>query len=125
MPDGVWFQVGNLKIGALQVLVMAGVAAFLLVAVKLSNMYWRRRLTRWAESRRLQLVHFRGARFYEGPSAWMRSRNQHLFRVVTRDREGRERSCWIMFGTFWGFTWGEPLTKVTWDDDEPELDELG
>src|SRR5260370_20014369 len=35
------------------------------------------------------------ARFYEGPSAWTRSRNQHLFRVVTRDRNGLGRSCWI------------------------------
>jgi len=21
-----------------------------------------------------------------------------------------------MFGTFWGFTWGEPITKVEWSD---------
>ena len=120
MPDGVWFQIGNTKIGVLQALMVVGFAVFLLIAVKLGNMYWKRRLTQWAESQRLQLVRFRTAWFYEGPSAWMRSRNQHLFRVITRDREGRERSCWIMFGTWWGFTWGEPLTQVTWDD-EPEL----
>jgi len=112
------FQAGNLKIGAQHVLIYAGMVVFLIVAWKLSLMYWKRRLTQWAESQRLQLVRFRGARFYEGPSAWTRSRNQHLFRVVTRDRDGLERSCWIMFGTFWGFTWGEPITQVDWDDAE-------
>jgi hypothetical protein len=120
MPDGVLFQVGTLKIGLPQAVVLASGAVFLLVALKLSKMYWRRRLTQWAESQRLQLVHFRGAWFYEGPHAWTRGRNQHLFRVLARDHEGRERSCWILFGTWWGFTWGEPLTEVTWDD-EPEL----
>ena len=117
MPDGVWLQVGNLKLGAGQVLALAGAAAFLLIVLRLSALYWRRRLTQWADSQRLELVSFRGARFWEGPSAWRRSRNQHLFYVVTRDQEGRERSCWIMFGTYWGFTWGEPLTQVSWNDD--------
>jgi hypothetical protein len=116
MPDGVLFQFGNLKISVYQALAYAGVAVFLFIALKLSRMYWNRRLTKWAESQHLELVSFRGAKFFEGPSAWTRSRNQHLFRVVTRDREGRERSCWIMFGTFWGFTWGEPLSEVVWDD---------
>ena len=116
MPDGVLFQFGNLKISVHQAMACAGVAVLLLVALKLSRMYWNRRLMRWAESQRLQLVSFRGAWFFEGPSAWTRSRNQHLFRVVARDREGRERSGWIMFGTFWGFTWGEPLREVIWDD---------
>jgi len=31
-------------------------------------------------------------------------------------RNGLTRYCWIMFGTFWGFTWGEPVTKVEWSD---------
>ena len=48
----------------------------------------------------------------------MRSRNQHLFKLVTRDQNGLERSCWIMFGTFWGFTLGEPVTEVQWTDDD-------
>jgi hypothetical protein len=116
MPDGVWFQVGNLKIGPLQALVLAWGVVFLVIAWKLSRMYWKRKLTQWAESQHVTLVSFRGAWFYEGPSAWTRSRNQHVFRVVTRGREGLERTCWIMFGTFWGFTWGEPITQVSWDD---------
>ena len=118
MPDRVLFQVGNLKIGPLQALIFAWALVLFVIAWKLTRMYWKRKLTQWAEGQHAQLISFRGARFFEGPSAWLRSRNQHLFRVVIRDRDGLERSCWIMFGTYWGFSWGEPLTKVTWDDDD-------
>ena len=114
MPEGTLFQIGNLKFDARLLSIYAVVAAVMILALILAQMYWRRRLTKWAESQQLQLVSFRGAWFFEGPSAWTRSRNQHVFRVVTKDRDGLTRSCWIMFGTLWGFTWGEPITKVEW-----------
>jgi hypothetical protein len=116
MPDDALFQIGNLKVGPKQLLIYAWVAVFVIVVLMLSRMYWRRRLTKWAESQYLQLISFRGAWFFEGPSPWTRSRNQHVFRVVTKDGDGLTRYCWIMFGTFWGFTWGEPLTQVEWDN---------
>jgi len=116
MPDRVLFEFGTLKIDVLHTLEYAGLVGLPVVLLALSRLYWKRRLTRWAEIQQVQIVHFRGARFYEGPSAWTRSTNQHLFRVVARDRQGRDRSCWIMFGTPWGFTWGEPLSEVIWDD---------
>jgi hypothetical protein len=116
MPDGVYFQIGKLDVGPTQLLIFAGTAVLFVAALILAQMYWKRRLTTWAESEHLQLVNFRYAWFYEGPSAWTRSRNQHVFRVVTKDRDGLTRYCWIMFGTFWGFTWGEPITKVEWSD---------
>ena len=119
-PDGVLFQVRNLHLGAYQLLGLAGVVVFFLVALKLSQAYWNRRLTEWAQAQGLQLVSFRGARIYEGPSAWIRSQHQQVFRVVVRDRKGQERSGWMMFGTYWGFTWGIPLKEVIWDD-QPEL----
>jgi hypothetical protein len=116
MPDGVYFQIGKFDVGGTQLLIFGASAVLLVVALILANMYWKRRLTKWAESEHLELVSFRYAWFYEGPSAWTRSRNQHVFRVVTKDRDGLTRYCWIMFGTFWGFTWGEPITKVEWSD---------
>ena len=118
MPDGVFFQIGNFNVGPTQLLIFGGGAVFFIAALIFGHMYWKRRLTKWAESEHLQLVSFRYAWFYEGPSAWTRSRNQHVFRVVTKDRDGLTRYCWIMFGTFWGFTWGEPITKVEWSDEE-------
>ena len=97
-----------------QLLFFAASVVFFIAVVTLSNMYWKRRLTKWAESQHLDLVSFRGAWFFEGPSVWTRSRNQHVFHGVTKDR--KTGCCWIMFGTFWGFTWGEPITKVEWGD---------
>jgi len=67
-------------------LIYTAVAAAMVLALILAQMYWKRRLTKWAESQHLELVSFRGAWFFEGPSAWTRSRNQHVFRVVTKDR---------------------------------------
>ncbi len=116
MPKGVLFQIGKFNVGPTQLLIFAGAAVLFLAAWKLSNMYWRRRLTRWAESEHLELVSFRGAWFFEGPSVWTRSRKQHVFRVVTKDRDGLTGYCWIMFGRFWGFTWGEPITRVQRDN---------
>ncbi len=118
MGEEVWFQLGNLKIGPLQAVIFAWALVILIVILKLSRMYWSRRLRQWAEGQHLELVSFRRGRFYEGPSAWRRSRNQSLFRVITRDGSGLERTCWMLFGTYWGFTWNQPLTQVTWIDDD-------
>ena len=46
------------------------VAVLFLVALKLCNMYWKRRLTQWAESQHLELISFRYAWFYEGLEAF-------------------------------------------------------
>ena len=116
MPEGVLFQIGKINVGPTQLRMFAVSAVVFIVAWKLCNVYWKRRLTQWAESQNLQLVSFRYAWFYEGTSAWTRSRNQHLFRVITKDRNGLTGYCWITFGTFWGFTWGEPITDVQWDN---------
>jgi hypothetical protein len=95
---------------------IAGLAVILLL-VRLSRIYWRRKLTKWAESQGMKLVSFRGAWFFEGPSKFLRSRNQQAFRVIVEDSEGITHSAWLLFGTYWGFTWGIPLTSVQWDND--------
>ncbi len=105
-----WF-----RLNPAQGYVLLGGAVILLLW--LSRIYWRNKLTRWAREQGYTLIRYRGAWFFEGPSAWRRSKNQHAFRVVVEDRNGLRRSCWIMFGTFWGFTWGNPVTAVEWDND--------
>ena len=117
LPDQLIFQFGGTQLGAREVLTCITVLILLLVLV-LGRLYWKWKLRKWGQGEGMQLVSFRWARFYEGPSAWLRSRNQHLFKAVFRDRDGMNRSCWIMFGTFWGFTWGEPVTHVEWTDDD-------
>lgn len=109
MPEG-------MNVDIRLILIYLAAAVSMTIALILAKAYWKRRLTKWAESQHLELVSFRGAWFFEGPSAWTRSRNQHVFRVVTKDHDGLTRYCWIMFGTFWGFTWGEPITQVEWSD---------
>ena len=119
MPEGTLFQIGNLKFDARLLSIYAVVAAVMILALILAQMYWRRRLTKWAESQQLQLVSFRGAWFFERPSAWTRSRNQHVFRVITKDRDGLTRYCWIMFGTFWASRGASPSPK--WSGATPTI----
>ena len=69
MPDGELFQAGHLKVSLLQAVPFAGIGVLLLVVLKLSHMYWGQKLLLWAEGQQLEIVSFRGARFYEGPSA--------------------------------------------------------
>jgi hypothetical protein len=69
MPESVLFQIGKVNVGPTHLVMFAITAVLFPVAWKLCNRYWKRRLTNWAESQRLELVSFRGAWFYEGPSA--------------------------------------------------------
>ncbi|HEY2845131.1 MAG TPA: hypothetical protein VGJ09_15825 [Bryobacteraceae bacterium] len=89
-----------------------------LLAVAFSKRYWRGRIQDWARGEGLKLVTWRGAWFFEGPSKFLRSRNQHVFRVEVQTVDGIRRTAWLQFGTYWGFNWGSPLTKVEWTDDD-------
>ena len=93
-------------------------AAVALLLMLWSRSYWRGKIAEWAQSQGLKLVTYRGAWFFEGPSKFLRSRNQAVFRVEVEDANGIRRTAWLQFGTFWGFGWGSPLTKVEWADDD-------
>jgi len=99
-----------------RLLMVIGVLLLGFVLLRLGRWYWSRRLNKWAADQGLKLIGFRGAQFYEGPSAWRRSDSQHLFRVQVEDRTGERKTAWVLFGTYWGFTWGVPITGVIWDD---------
>jgi hypothetical protein len=116
MTDAFLQRLQTLGLGESSVLLTICLVVVAILILILHRFYWNWRLTRWAAGQNLRLLSFRGAGTWEGPSAWMRSENQSLFRVQTRDSKGRERFCWIMFGTPWGFSFGEPLNEVIWDD---------
>jgi hypothetical protein len=97
-------------------LMVTGVLLLGFVLLKLGRWYWSRRLHKWAADQGLKVISFRGAKFYEGPTAWRRSDSQHLFRVQVEDRTGERKNAWVLFGTYFGFTWGVPITDVIWDD---------
>jgi hypothetical protein len=56
------------------------------------------RLDEWAKSEGVTIISKRGARFYEGPSAWVRTENQNMYRLEVRDGKGRVRLAWVTFG---------------------------
>ena len=77
--------------------------------------YWRRRIRRWAAEEDLELVDFRGAKFYEGPRRFLRSDGQFAFHVTVRDRRGVARRCWLAFGSTWSI-WPTAPPEVVWED---------
>ena len=96
--------------------VAAGVAvAFLLLAIWVGHGFSGRRLRRWCEQEGFELLDWRGAWFFEGPGAWLRSQYQHCYRIEVRDRDGIERSGFVTFGTFWlGWPFSRNV-RVEWD----------
>ena len=99
-------------------LFVGGLGLAVIAATVLGRYYWSRRLTKWAAAQGYKLVDFRGAKFYEGPHAWRRSDNQHLFYVELEKQDGAQASAWVMFGTYWGFSLDLPLTEVIWESRE-------
>jgi hypothetical protein len=56
------------------------------------------RLSEWAKAEGVTIISQRGARFYEGPGAWVRTENQNVYRLEVRDSKGRVRVAWVTFG---------------------------
>jgi hypothetical protein len=99
-----------------------GILAFALlpfVAMALfrwGHSYWEKRIRNWAFSEGLTLIEFRGAKFYEGPSALIRSENQQVFRATFADDKGQQREAWLTFGSYANpFTQTARPTQVRWD----------
>jgi hypothetical protein len=92
------------------------ITVIVVLALVFGRKYWRRRLTTWAEREGFELVDFRGAHAFEGPSVWRRSENQDVLHVTLRHRRGDTgiRTAWVVFGSFWN-----PFSrdvKVHWID---------
>ena len=93
---------------------VAGLSAAVLLALGIGRTYWRRRVTRWVDDQGLTLLELRGARFYEGPRALLRTDGQFAFRVVVEDASGSIRTGWVSFGSYWSF-WPTGRTEVRWE----------
>jgi hypothetical protein len=73
------------------------------------------RLDDWAKSEAVTIISQRGVRFYEGPSAWVRTENQNVYRLEVRDRKGQVRLAWVTFGKDLLSSEINPeISKVTW-----------
>ena len=79
-------------------------------AINLQN-----RLHGWAKSEGVTIISQRGARFYEGPGAWLRGENQNMYRLEVCDAKGRVRLAWITFGNDLLSSEINPeISEVTW-----------
>ena len=72
----------------------------------------RRQVTRWCEREGYELVSFRGAWFYEGPRAWLRTEEEDAYHVEVRDRHGDTRMGYVVFGSWYPFS---GKITVEWD----------
>jgi hypothetical protein len=97
-----------------QLLVIAAAAAMVFLGISLGQVYWRRRIGRWARARGFQLVSFQGAKFYEGPSAFGRTESRDEFHIVVQDAQGNERPGWHCIGSNWN-PFGLAV-EILWDD---------
>jgi hypothetical protein len=96
-------------------LVVVGVTILALIAALVTGRAWSRwQVGRWCKRQGYELVEFRGARFFEGPGAWLRSENQAAYRVQVRDRQDQTRSGYVVFGSNW-LPWSRQV-RVEWDE---------
>ena len=75
-------------------------------------------LTKWAEANGLQILDCKHRYlFFTGPFKWWtNSRNQIIYCLKVRDRDGRERSCWARCGSFWGGVFFSDQVEVRWTE---------
>jgi hypothetical protein len=85
------------------VIVTFGIAVlFTLGAILIGRLMYGRRIRRWAKSRKLTLVDWRPAWFYEGPDAFLRSRYRNVFWIEVEDRDGIATTGWLVY-SWWPF----------------------
>ena len=91
-----------------------------IVLLTLAILWWggfasRKLIRRWCKEQGFELLDWRGARFFEGPDAWLRSRNQLTYRIEVRDREGFTREGYLIIGSYWiGWPFSRKV-RVVWD----------
>jgi hypothetical protein len=71
----------------------------------------RRRVVRWCRRQRFELLRWRVAKLFEGPSSW--DPDERHYRIQIADTAGRRRAAYLTFGRPFVF---ERCTEVLWDD---------
>jgi hypothetical protein len=69
----------------------------------------------WATKNGLEIVNRDYCWFYKGPFIWTSSRNQSVFRVTARDKQGNLRSGWVRLGG-WFLGLSSDRVEVRWDN---------
>jgi len=97
-------------------LAVIGIAFAAIAMVTWGRFYWNKRITHWARQRGYVLIECRGAAFFEGPGAMLRTANQTTFRVKVRNADGRILAGWLVFGKNWNpMSSPDELVEEKWD----------
>jgi hypothetical protein len=96
-------------------LVLIGVAAVIVRQWVLFFSRGRSLLNRWAQEKGFQILHSELRLADMGPFRWFTSKQQLVYFVQVRDREGSERSGWVRCGSFWRGLESDK-TEVRWKD---------
>jgi hypothetical protein len=89
-------------------------AAVVIVLFVWSFSRGRALLNHWAQENGFEILHSEFRMAGAGPFTW--TRNQIVYFVRVRDREGRERSGWVRCGSFWRGIFSDK-TEVRWKDE--------
>ncbi|MEI8304364.1 MAG: hypothetical protein WCG13_13830 [Burkholderiales bacterium] len=97
-------------------LFITGIAVTAYLMLTWGKVYWKKRLTLWAQQRGYKLIEYRAAASFEGPGGVLRTENQTAFRVKVRDSDGKTRTGWLVYGRNWNpFSPADELVEEKWD----------
>jgi len=78
-------------------------------------------LQKWADDQGYEIIRKKQRYLiFTGPfKFWTNSRNQIIYQLTVRDRDGHERSGWARCGSYWGGVFFSDKIEVRWDEHEP------
>ena len=86
------------------------------VALWLSRARSKKILNQWAERNEIELLSSEQGFLAFGPFKWWTtSRNQTIFHLRVRDRDGLERSAWARCGSHFGGVFFSDEIEIQWD----------
>ena len=87
------------------------------LAAPLTDRLSRRRVRYWCRRQGLQLLRWRDAKLFEGPSTW--TAHHDRYRIQVLDEGGQPRAGYLVFRNWWSPTqraqvlWDEPIRART------------
>jgi hypothetical protein len=78
-------------------------------------------LKKWADEHGFEITQKKQRyMIFTGPfKFWTNSRNQIIYYLTVRDRDGHERSGWARCGSYFGGVFFSDKIEVRWDEHEP------
>ena len=81
------------------------------LAAPLTDRLSRRRVKQWCRRQGFQLVRWRDAKLFEGPSTWTIHHDRYRIQVV--DQDGRRQAGYLVFKRWWNAV---QRAQVLWDE---------